>query len=74
MYPMVCCPNVQLVAQLLADPGGQRFPPTALRLRHAKKARDSNYSYKKDYVIMINNFLNPEGHQNPFSGLKVTAI
>ena len=23
---------------------------------------------------MIKNFLNPEGHQNPISGLKVTAI
>ena len=23
---------------------------------------------------MIKNFLNPEGHQNPFSGSKVTAI
>ena len=27
-----------------------------------------------DYVIMIKNFLNPEGHQNCITGSKVTAI
>ena len=27
-----------------------------------------------DYVIMIKNFLNPEGHKNPFSDSKVTPI
>ena len=27
-----------------------------------------------DPVIMIKNFLNPAGHQNPFSGSKVMAI
>ena len=27
-----------------------------------------------DYVIVIKNFLNPEGHQNPINGSKVTAI
>ena len=26
------------------------------------------------YKIVIKNFLNPEGHQNPISGSKVTAI
>ena len=31
-------------------------------------------SYKIDYVIVIKNFLNPEGHQNPISGSKVMAI
>ena len=36
--------------------------------------RDSTSSYKIDYVIVIKNFLNPEGHQNPISGSKVTAI
>ena len=30
--------------------------------------------YKIDYVIVIKNFLNPEGHQNLFNGSKVTAI
>ena len=32
--------------------------------------RDSSSSYK----IVIKNFLNPEGHQNPSSGSKVTII
>ena len=31
-------------------------------------------SYKIDFVIAIKNFLNPEGHQNPISGSKVTAL
>ena len=31
-------------------------------------------SYKIDSVIVIKNFLNPEGHQNPISGSKVTAM
>ena len=31
-------------------------------------------SYKIDYCIVIKNFLNPEGHQNPMSGSKVTPI
>ena len=30
--------------------------------------------YKIDYVIVIKNFPNPEGHQNPISGSKLTAI
>ena len=30
--------------------------------------------YKIDYAIVIKNFLNPEGHQNPINGSKVTAI
>ena len=27
-----------------------------------------------DYIIVIKNFLNPEGHQNPIIGLKVIVI
>ena len=50
------------------------FPPTALWRRHAQTGRDRASSYKIDYVIVIKNFLNPEGHQNPISGSKVTAI
>ena len=34
----------------------------------------STSSYKINYVIVIKNSLNPEGHQNPISGLKVMAI
>ena len=50
------------------------FPPTAVRRRHAQTVRDTTSSYKIDYVIMIKTFLNPEGHQIPFSGSKVKAI
>ena len=52
----------------------QPFPPIALRRRHAQTIRDSSSSYKIDYVVVIKTFLNPEGHQNRISGLKVTAI
>ena len=31
-------------------------------------------SYKIDYFIVIQNFLNPKGQQNPISGSKVTVI
>ena len=52
----------------------ESFPPTALLRRHAQTIRVSTSSYKIDYVIVIKNYLNPEGHQNPISGSKVTAI
>ena len=42
--------------------------------RHAQMVRDSTSSYKIDYVIVITSFLNPEGHQNPISGSKMTTI
>ena len=48
--------------------------PTALQRRHAQAVRDRSSSYKIDYVIVIKNFLNPEEHQNPISGSKVTAF
>ena len=41
---------------------------------YAQTVRDSSSSYKIDYVIVIKNFLNPEGHQNPINGSKVTVI
>ena len=50
------------------------FPPTALQRRHAQTVRDSVSGYKIDYFIVIKNFLNPKGHQNPISGSKVTAL
>ena len=53
---------------------GEPFPPTALRRRHAQTVGDSSSSYTIDYVIVIKTFLNPEGHQNPISGSKVTVI
>ena len=52
----------------------QPFAPTALRRRHAQMVRDSTSSYKIYYFIVIKNFLNPGGHQNPISGSEVTAI
>ena len=36
--------------------------------------RDKASSYNIDYLIVIKSFLNPEGHQNPISGSKVTDI
>ena len=50
------------------------FPPKALLRRHAQTVIDSTSSYKIYYVIVIKNYLNPEGHQNAMSGSKVTAI
>ena len=48
--------------------------PKAIRRRHAQTVQDRSSSYKIDYVIVIKNFLNPKGHQNPISGLKITVI
>ena len=45
-----------------------------MRCLHAQTVRDSSSSFKVDYVIVIKNFRNPEGHQNSISGSKVTAI
>ena len=68
------CSINSLVIHWLIHSLSQPFPPTALRRRHAQTVRDSTSSNKINYVIVIKNFLNPEGHQNPFSSLKVTAI
>ena len=48
--------------------------PRALRRRHAQTVRDRFSSYQIDYVIVILNFLNPEGHQNPISCSKVMVV
>ena len=50
------------------------FPPTASRRRHAQTIWEISSSYKINYVIVIKNFLNLEGHQNPIIGSKFTAI
>ena len=52
----------------------QPFPPTALRRRHAQMVRVSTSSYKTDYVIVIKNFLNSKGRQNPIGSSKVMPI
>ena len=70
---LVCLAALQTASNLIksvSDP----FPPTPLRRCHAQTGKDSFSSYKIDYVIVIKNFLNPEGHQHPISGSKVTAI
>ena len=74
---------------LLADPGEARgcstntfvtdsfsdpLVPTALRGRHAETVRDSSSRYKLNYVKVIKNFQNFEGHQNRIGGSKDTAI
>ena len=41
---------------------------------HAQTVRGSSFSYKTDYVIVIKNFLSPEGHQHCISGSKVMFI
>ena len=61
-------------ASWLRESVSQPFPPTALRRRHAQTVRDSSSNYIIDYVIVIKNLFNPEGHANPISGLKVTTI
>ena len=68
------CSTNRLVINSLIQWVREPFPPTALRRRHAQTVRDRTSSYKIDYFIVIKNFLNPEGHQNPISGSKVTAI
>ena len=68
------CSINSLVIHSFSERVSQPFPPTAWRRRHAQTVRVSTSSYKIDYVIMIQNFLNPKGHQNASSGSKVTAI
>ena len=66
LYKHLC----HLLIHLLSHP----FPPTALQRHHAQTVRDSSSSYRIDYVIVIKNFLNREGHQNRITGSKVTTI
>ena len=68
------CSTNTFVIHSLINSLSQPFPPTALWQGHAQTVRDSTFSYKIDYVIVIKNFLNPEGHQNPISDSKVKAI
>ena len=41
---------------------------------HSFTAPPRSSSYKINYIIVITNFLKPEGYQNPINGLKVAAI
>ena len=68
------CSKNSLVIDSSIHSFSQPFPPTALRHHHAQTVRNTTSSYKIDYVIVMKNFLIPEGHHNPISGSKVTAI
>ena len=68
------CSTNSLVIHKLIQSVSEPFPPTTLRHRQAQTVRVSSSSYKIDYVIVINNFLNPKAHQHPISGSKVMAI
>ena len=48
--------------------------PTVLRRRQAQIVKDSSSSYKIHYIIVIKNFLNPEGYQNRIAGAKVMVL
>ena len=68
------CSTNSLVINSLIESVSQLFPPTALRRRHTQTDRDSSSSFKIDYVIVIKISLNPEGHENPISGLKLKSM
>jgi hypothetical protein len=68
------CSINSLVINSLFHSFSQSLLPTALRRRHTQTVRDSSSSFKIDYIIVIQNFLNPKGHQNQINGSKVTAI
>ena len=46
----------------------------SLRRRHALTVADGDFSHKIDYVTIVKEILNPEGHPNRITGAKVTAI
>ena len=50
------------------------FPPMALRRRHTQTVADSSSSYKKEYMLLVENFLNPEGHKHCVICSKVKII
>ena len=68
------CNGIRLVPWYLFWCNGIDIGPTALWRRHAKTVRDSSSSHKIVYVLLINNFINIKGHQNPIIGSKVTVI
>ena len=67
LYKQPCNSLIKSVSQSVSHP----FPPTALQRSHTQTVRDSSSSYKIDFVILIKNFLNSEGHQHPLGGSKV---
>ena len=64
------CSTITAVTDSFSNP----FPPTALRRCHDQILWDSSSNYKIGYVIVIKNFLNPEGHQNPIRCSKLLLI
>ena len=68
------CSTNSLVIHSFSQWVSEPFPPTALQRCHAQTVRDSSFSYKIYYVIVIKNVLNLKGHQNPKNGSKGTAL
>ena len=64
LYKHLCHSFIDSFIDSVSEP----FPPIVLRHCHTQTVRDSSFSYKIDYVIVIKTFLNPEGHQSHFSG------
>ena len=62
--------SINSLSQSVSEP----FHPTDFWRRHSQTVRDHTSSYKIYYVIVIKNFLNPKGHQNPISRSKVMVI
>ena len=46
----------------------------SLRRRHTLTVADGAFSHKIDYITILKEILNPEGHPNRITGSKVTAI
>ena len=58
----------------LIDSVSDHFPPTAFCRPHSQTVRNSPSIYKIEYVIVMQNFLNPKEHQNRIIGSEVMAI
>ena len=71
---LISCSTNSSVTYLLTYSLIHPLVPTALRHHHTQTVRDRYSSYKIDYFIVIKNFLNPKGHQNPIRGLKRAAV
>ena len=42
--------------------------------RHTPTVGNGAFSHKIDYIVILQEILNPEGHQNRIAGSRVTAI
>ena len=55
-------------------PGLLWFVKISLRRRHTPMVRNGGSSHKIDYITIVQENLNHEGHQNCITGSRVTAI